>query len=145
MTDHSHRPGDMGRPTKLTPAIRDAICADLAAGLPRGTAAVRAGIDRATFFRWMKRGSRDRSGDYRDFRDAVKKAEASAEKLHLDRITAAGATTWQASAWVLERKWPERWGSFRGEFQRFKREVLRQLAGDGGAGPQGASGPRRRA
>ena len=48
---------------------------------------------------------------YRVFRAAVLLADATAEDVHLTRINQASrAGAWQASAWFLERKYPDRWG-----------------------------------
>ncbi len=56
----------------------------------------------------MKRGG----SPYLEYSDAVKKAEAELERKALEGITAAGAKNWTAWAWILERKWPERYGTF---------------------------------
>ena len=45
-----------------------------------------------------------------DFLESVKRARAEAESFHLENIKAAGGESWQASAWWLERSFPERWG-----------------------------------
>jgi hypothetical protein len=50
---------------------------------------------------------------YVQFFDAYKKALADAEADKFERIRQAGATRWQANAWLLERRHPERWSSQR--------------------------------
>jgi hypothetical protein len=50
-------------------------------------------------------------GKFRDFRDALKKAEAEAVCGRLERICAAGKGTLQAAAWWLERRHPDEFGS----------------------------------
>jgi len=47
---------------------------------------------------------------YSDFADAVKKAEAEAEANALKAIKDATPQNWQAGAWYLERKYPDRFG-----------------------------------
>lgn len=46
-----------------------------------------------------------------EFLESVKRARAEAEAFHLKNIREAGDTgSWQASAWWLERSFPDRWG-----------------------------------
>jgi transposase len=100
-----------GRPTKLTPALQQKICDAVRAGNYLETAAAFAGIDKTTFHRWMRRGARGSRGVYRDFSQAVEKALADAETRDVALIAKAAADgAWQASAWRLERKFPDRWG-----------------------------------
>ncbi len=77
------------------------IVSAIAEGLSIGNACRKAGIGRTTLHRWMK----DATIEAR-----VRKAEADFEAFHLSRISAAGATDWKASAWILERKYPRRYG-----------------------------------
>jgi hypothetical protein len=83
------------------------------------TACARAGIHRDTLHKWEQRGA---SGEapYAEFFDALQKAEADAESSLLEQIQkaqpavsgpgGAGADLWQAKAWIMERRWPSRWG-----------------------------------
>jgi transposase len=103
----------MGRPTKLTPEVQDKIVAALRAGNYQETAAMYAGVEARTFYRWMERGESDDADDeiYRQFRQAVEKAKADAEVRDIALIDkAAHDGSWQAAAWKLERKFPNRWG-----------------------------------
>ena len=102
----------IGQPSKLTPEVQDKIVQAILAGNYQETAASYAGIGRTTFFRWMEQGADpDAPQMYRDFRDAVESARAQAEVRHVALITqAAQGGTWQASAWYLERSYPQRWG-----------------------------------
>jgi hypothetical protein len=65
-------------------------------------AARAAGINPDTFYEWMKTRP--------DFSDAVKKAQAEGECRNVTIIAQAAQKQWQAAAWNLERKYPERWG-----------------------------------
>jgi hypothetical protein len=47
---------------------------------------------------------------YVEFSNAVEKAMAEAEVAGVNAIVVAAARHWQAAAWMLERKHPERWG-----------------------------------
>jgi transposase len=101
-----------GRPTKLTPALQDKIVQAIRAGNYMETAAAYAGIHKDTLYAWLKRGARERSphSPYRQFSDAVEKALAEAEVRDVALIAKAAEREWQAAAWRLERKFPDRWG-----------------------------------
>lgn len=103
----------MARPTKLTGDVQERICNALRAGNYQETAAQYAGISAKTFYEWMKRGESDDESEqiYREFREAVESAKASAEVRDVALIDrAAHDGSWQAAAWKLERKYPHRWG-----------------------------------
>lgn len=68
------------------------------------------GISKNTWYVWLRKGEKQKQGVYRDFYDAIKKAEAEAEMRNVAIIQKAAQDTWQAAAWFLERKYPERWG-----------------------------------
>ena len=97
-----------GRRTKLNHQMQKKICDILANGNYISTACAVARIHQSQYFRWMEKGEHAKSGIYRDFYDAVKEAEQVAEVACLHAIRQDPA--WQAKAWVLERRFPERWG-----------------------------------
>ena len=122
----------IGRPSKFAPESVEVVLAYVRRGSPRHIAANAAGIGRSTLMRWMARGKSERRGQFRDFWDALKKAEAELVVDSLGRIQTVsnggallsrtsvtnprGVTTvvekvaqpvWQASAWLLERRHPE--------------------------------------
>ena len=100
----------MGRQSKLTQERQDRMCEALRAGNTRAASADYAGIGTSTLYRWLDRGQTEEEGIYREFRDAVKKAEADAEVRNVALIQrAANNGTWQAAAWWLERRRPGRW------------------------------------
>ncbi len=100
-----------GRPTKLTPECMELFTQTLAAGNYFSVAATVAGIDNSTYCLWMKTGKKAESGPYLEFYKAVKKAEAEAEASRVARVSVAGQNgVWQADAWYLERRYPDRWG-----------------------------------
>lgn len=68
------------------------------------------GISERTLLRWMRLGRRKGSGAYREFRKAVQRALAQAEMRDVLIIAKAAEKHWQAAAWRLERRWPDRWG-----------------------------------
>jgi transposase len=99
----------MARPSKLTPAVQDRIVAAIRAGNYAEPAARSAGVSPATYHRWMARGEKEPSGIYRDFYEAVRKAEADAEVEAVARVRRAMPDDWRASMTYLERRYPERW------------------------------------
>jgi hypothetical protein len=123
-----------GRPTKLTPELRDRILDAVLEGNYLETAAQVAGINKTTLYRWLRRAADleaqalehvtdddlDAGADlwqhvdpdlwvYLDFRHALKSAEAYAET-ELVRQTLHRGQGWQAAMTVLERRHPARWG-----------------------------------
>lgn len=110
-----------GRPSKLTKVLIKKAGKLLKEGLYVNVVAAALGIDRSTWFNWLKRGGREAkrlrksrakpiAADvlYLEFFDTIKRTEALAE------IEDAGAIRkakpgWQAHAWRLERRWPKRW------------------------------------
>lgn len=100
-----------GRPVSITDEVTGKICAALAAGSTMEAATVYAGVPLRTFYDWLSRGrSPGARAVYRDFVAAVEEAQARFEVLAIQRIERAGAEEWQADAWRLERRHPDRYG-----------------------------------
>ncbi len=114
----------MARPRKLNEALQHKIVTAIRAGNYIETAAAYAGIHKSTLYDWLKRGEREKqrvakNPRYRikkdeqqfvEFSDAVEKALAEAEVRDVAIIGKAAEEYWQAAAWRLERKFPEKWG-----------------------------------
>jgi transposase len=98
-----------GRPSKLTPELQDAICKYLKADNYFSTTCWAVGITPVTGYAWLKKGEKEKAGKYRDFYEAVMRAEAEAEILDIACIK-QGALNWQSKAWIRERRSRERWG-----------------------------------
>jgi hypothetical protein len=72
-------------------------------------AAAAAGVHRVTVHWWLRKGA-DGTEPYATFADRVHRALAEGELRMLAIIDkAALRDVWQAAAWKLERKWPQRW------------------------------------
>ena len=95
--------------SKLTPELQDKILLHLRVGAYVETAAACAGIHKDTFYEWMKKGARGLA-PYRAFADSVHKAVAESESRDLATILKAAQSQWQAAAWRLERRFPEKYG-----------------------------------
>ena len=101
----------IGRPTKLNPTIQGLLCDAIVKGLPFNHACSLVGISYQTMREWMKKGKNQLEGLYRDFYVAIKKSEALVVQNALESIhSASRAGTWTASAWLLERRYPEQFG-----------------------------------
>lgn len=99
-----------GRPTKLTPELHADIVRTIKAGNYLETAAAMAGVERLTLREWIKKGVRAKSGAYHAFALDIEQAMAHAEVVDVLGIRKAGEKEWTARAWLLERRFPDRWG-----------------------------------
>lgn len=106
-----------GRPTKFTPEVREIILETIEEGNYLKVACECAGVSYKVFKDWMNRGlSEDpEHAEYRAFHSAVKRAVATAERNTIKRISVASLETWQAAAWLAERRFGERWRQKKGE------------------------------
>jgi hypothetical protein len=121
--------------SKLTDEIVLTIFEFIAKGSTDDKACEAAGIQPATFYRWVKRGEKAKSGKYCVFCENLKRARVKAYQRHLALIERAAkgktaiktkrvtthpdgkktvveetkelAPSWQASAWLLERRFPK--------------------------------------
>ena len=74
-----------------------------------------AGIEDDTFFLWQRKAQEDldagktsRSSQYIRFINEFKKSQSKCQQKHLKVIQKASEHgSWQASAWILERRFPE--------------------------------------
>lgn len=118
-------PTKRGRKTLLTEDRLKAITTMLRAGAYVDDACRSVGIHRSTFYNWIQRGNIQRERlnagleietdeqTFLDFLDAVEEADAEGIIGHVMNIdNAAKNGTWQASAWILERKQPRKWGRY---------------------------------
>ena len=99
-----------GQPTKLTPELHADIVRTIKAGNYIETAAAMAGINRDTFREWVRQGVRHPKGKYGSFAKDIEQAMAHAEVIDVLGIRKAGEKEWTARAWLLERRFPDRWG-----------------------------------
>jgi transposase len=97
-----------GRPLSLDDTTRARVLAAIEAGASRKTAALAAGVGRSTLMRWLAEG---RAGvePFATFAEEVAAAEARCELACVAAIQAAASRSWQAAAFLLERKFPKRW------------------------------------
>lgn len=153
------KPSPGGAPLTLT----DAVIARAAELLPKlmylESLAPQLGVSTSTLYKWQARGAKeqkrlDKGGEphpaetpYLRFLQAIKKGLSDGELQDQEAITAARAESWQAAAWRLERRFPERWGKDTDlikqvlkEQRELRHELDRLKAGPGAAPPEGAGG-----
>lgn len=109
-----------GRPVKLTEEIAQKLVRAIRAGNYIETACAYAGINPSTFYRWLEKGEKSSREDFRNFARQVREAMAEAEIVSVAKIKQT--EDWRAQAWLLERRFADRWG---------KRETVELQKGEG--------------
>ena len=113
-----------GNSYKLTEATAKRILNSIRAGNYMEVAAGAAGISKVTLLDWLRRGARGGSPKHAKLAADFAQAELQAEEMAVGHITmAAMKGIWQAAAWRLERKHPDRWG---------RRDKIEHLGAGGG-------------
>ena len=103
----------MGRNTKLTKAIADAVVTAVKSGAPLEVAAQAVGVPPSTFWEWMARGEgrsdRPSSPVYADFAERIRRAEAEIHILTIGTIRTAAVQrgSWEAARAWLRMRWPK--------------------------------------
>lgn len=109
-----------GKPRKLSgrvdkrtdPAMIRALEGALLSGNSYIVACELAGIGKTTFFRYLQEGEEANPGTIaREFRDRIKRAEATAMGRNILHIQKAAKKDWRAAAWFLERRAPQDYGN----------------------------------
>jgi transposase len=90
------------------------ICEQLSVGGYIEGAAAYANISKGTVYNWLKRGRKEKEdgveSDYVSFLYAIEIAMEMGAVIHENNVYEHSKTDWRASAWVLERKFAQRWG-----------------------------------
>ena len=95
----------MSRRTKLNPEVQKRILQAIQTGATYEVAAGFGGITRQTLFYWLQRGEEKKEEPYLTFFNEFKKAEARCCVGALAVVQKAAQTgTWQAAAFLLERR-----------------------------------------
>ena len=123
-----------GRPSQLKDPHRSALLESIRKGAPPLKACESAGVKRSTYYGWQEKGRADQEAGkltaFAEFLDDLRKAEADFIATTTAKIYDAGPKTWQAFAWLLERRFPELFGDNRHEIRAIRKElaeVMRRL------------------
>ena len=82
-----NQPRRAGRPSKLTPELKEEILTAIGkGGCTYADACLKAGISTSTFQLWKQKGQEQARGQYSDFSDHLKKAEADYRAYYLKTI-----------------------------------------------------------
>lgn len=98
-----------GRTTKCTPEVIKACADAIAEGASIEGACLLSGISVSTYYNWRARGEEGEE-PFTAFLEAVKGSETVIESRLVEMILDVVPDKWQAGAWFLERRFPERWG-----------------------------------
>ncbi len=101
----------MARPSKLTPETQNTIVDAILHGCTYKDAAEAAGVEYNTFNEWMKKGATSKSGQYREFNEAVQVANAQCA-VNFTRVIQTAAAKGDAKyalEWLKRRRRAE-WG-----------------------------------
>jgi transposase len=94
---------------RIEPKRVAALCENLRLGLHFGAACKLADLCERTVFNWRKYAKEGKQ-PFASYVSDIEKAEVQAEQVLVAKIQrAASSGTWTAAAWILERRWPERW------------------------------------
>jgi hypothetical protein len=129
---------------KLTPERVKRIVEMADSGVSRDKIAAGVMMSRSQLYLWLATGRKERKrrekggepdeglDDLVDLVSLVEAAEARLMERCVRRIDAAAESgTWQAAAWLLERKWPDHFGANRAEIVRELRDLRKALMGKG--------------
>lgn len=115
-----------GRPSKLTPEVKARLVQAIEAGNYYEAACGYAGITYTTFRNWMIKGENAKSGMYREFFEAITRAETVAEVRMVAQWQQHMPEDYRAIRDFLERRFPDRWG---------RKDKLQQEVSGPGGGP----------
>ena len=123
------RSHNKGQPTKsrlLNASLIKKLANAVAGGLSFELAAASVGVHRRTFYDWRKKSRAAKSGLFKALYDAIEQADAVFIQRSVAAIQAHGKLSWQAVAWILERRHPELFG----KADRLQAQQLKELANE---------------
>lgn len=102
----------MGRKTKLEDDIQQRLILAIERGLSIEDACEYAGITKKTYYNWLNKDITQIKDDeerkkFLHFLHNIKKAQSECQMYCLDFIMKD--KSWQSKAWLLERRFPDRW------------------------------------
>jgi hypothetical protein len=95
-------------PPDVTPELTQEICKSLSTGMLRPDAAELAGVDRQTFFQWMRLAEEGKE-PFASMRAELLKAELTAQRRLLSGLSMAASTNPKFATWLLTHRWRKSW------------------------------------
>lgn len=119
--------------TKLTDQLIDELTTYIENGMNNRDSASMCLITEDTLYRWLREADEvDENGKplkqytmQRKLKRAMQKSQAAFKAFHVQNIINASKKNWQASAWMLERRFPDEYG------RGIDRYMLKQAAANG--------------
>lgn len=105
--------GKPGRPSALTAETSKLFRQALLSLNTIDDSFVLAGIHPSTGHRWLAKGRKANSGEYRDFYEAVEDAKARAKMTLVKKVNDAGRADPKMALKILERRYPKEWALLR--------------------------------
>lgn len=96
----------------LTTTVRDRICDAIGHGVYLEDALRLADVNVSAYYRWLEAAENEHgphAAEYQAFKEAVEIAQAQYQAHYLGKIREAAERTWTAAAWLLERRWPQKY------------------------------------
>ena len=107
----SNTPKKNGRPSKLTPEIKNKILSRIRAGNYIEVVCSNL-LSKQTFYNWKNQAEEDKAAgkvtEFTRFLDELTCAEADGEAELVEKVR--GSDDWKAAAWILARRHNARWG-----------------------------------
>lgn len=94
----------------ITKETWDLLLNAIATGLTNKDACNAVGISEESLYKRTRKPKEDCTPDEIEFVESLKKAQIKFKLQHLQNISKAGSKHWQASAWILERKFKREFG-----------------------------------
>lgn len=110
----SSRPHPVGRPPRLNGELIEQICDLIIEGKTIERAARLSGVSATSIYRWLAIGKQGNSEPiYQELVERVREATECSEfeLLQSMRISGSNPKNWRANAWLLERRFPEKYGN----------------------------------
>ena len=98
----------VGRRTKCTEDYVPRFLERIEAGQSVPAAAAVAGLHISTVMEWLAREWENPGGQFAEFAAAYARAKSVGENRLVSQIVVHGAKDWRATAWLLERRHPDR-------------------------------------
>lgn len=112
-----------GTYSQLSPRIIETFCLALKRSLYLETAAACVGVTLRTIQSWKKQGRENPDTVYGEFLRAVEKTLAEVETQHVQAMVVESELNWLCRAWLLERRFPQRWSSDRKRIRELEQRL----------------------